>query len=89
MNKLETKYQREAMQVSLEWHLVELPEDMSPMDVYNNLGRLLDENEYCMVWEPLEDWSLDALKDSIWNLKAQVLATMVSMASYVDNGMKD
>ena len=89
MNKLETKYQQEAMQVALEWHLSEVPEDMRAMDVYNNLGRLLNENEYCMVWEPLEDWSLDTLKDSIWNLKAQVLATMVLMASYVDNGMTD
>jgi hypothetical protein len=89
MNKLETRYEEEAMQISLDWHLSEMPEEMTALAIYNDLADLLETSEFCYAWEPLEDWSVDALSDSIWNLKASVLATMVSMASYVDNGMKE
>jgi len=89
MNKLETKYENEAMRTSLEWHLSTFDEDMTPQYVYDNLHELVEAQTDTWVWEQVELLSLDELKDSIWNLKASVLATMVSMASYVDNGMKD
>lgn len=76
MNKLQPQDQQNAMQFALDWHLAEVPEDITPMDVYDDLGRLLEESDYCLVWEPLEDWSLETLKDSIWNLKESVLAIM-------------
>ncbi|CAB4171810.1 hypothetical protein UFOVP923_28 [uncultured Caudovirales phage] len=77
MNKLETKYEQDAMQIALEWHLAEMPDDMTSTAIFDDLANLLETCEYCYAWEPLEDWSADALSDSIWNLKASVLAMMV------------
>ena len=88
-NKLEARYEEKAMQVALDWHLSEMPEGMTAVGIYGDLQNLLVKGGDCYAWEPFENEDVETLTNSIWNLKACVLDAMVTMALYVDNGMKD
>lgn len=60
-----------AMGVAMRFHLIDIPEDMTYTEAYDQLAELITD-ETMWVWEPFEDWEISSLTDSIWNLYNEV-----------------
>lgn len=80
MNTLETKYEEEAMGVALSWHLREMPEGVTNVEIYNELDNILAHDTKCKVFAEFEDWLSSDVAESIWNLKSSIIGAMVRCA---------
>lgn len=67
-----------AMGVAMRFHLIDIPEDMTYTEAYDQLAELITD-ESIWVWEAFEDWEIGSLRDSIWNLYKEVKVALMEV----------
>jgi hypothetical protein len=64
-----------ALGVAMRFHLAEFDQDKTATLAYAMLVDDYDNGDIT-VWEPFEDWSIDSVYDSIWNLANDIEQTV-------------
>ena len=75
MNKEQVKEM--ALGVAMRFHLSDFDQDKTSTLAYAMLVDDYDNGDIT-VWEPFEDWSIDSVYDSIWNLANDIEQTITN-----------
>jgi hypothetical protein len=75
MNKEQVKEM--ALGVAMRFHLSDFDQDKTSTLAYAMLVDDYDNGDIT-VWEPFEDWSIDSVYDSIWNLANDIEQTVTN-----------